>query len=756
MAGTRKRALSKAEPEDAPSTKPPSLLQQIRNMWHFANLFQFIMLFGKALKMDDNFDIEDLEADCLKPGAPVLQDIGLGFLKYISSHRGLTHALFDEYTRRQFLAKAPEKNLFGTDETPARFADFDVFTKLRVLHGMTQIILMNPERLRERTEEQKDTDQTSWRIEPYGWDKDDRTYFVLDDNRIYRLTEAPPPPPNPKKNTKKAKASQRSRKRRRISTAASSDAGDEGADDSETEKPAPKEVEDDGLGGMKWECLAVTLAEVRQVVSSLKGRDNERVLKEQIQEHLVPILERQEESRMRKQLQREKELLNLEKMAHAKRSSRLAGKAEQQKAVEESREEERKRQQQETAQRKEEAQRVKLERERNKRLFSRGQRLKEREVRRVQHEEELAQLSEDSKSTSTAPGRMSERRRLVEIEKNRKALREIEEEEDDWIFDCICGAYGQIDDGSHSVSCERCNVWQHSKCIGISEREAEKDDFHFICEPCKKQEQERKEQGPRIIKIRVNRGSSPPSFLEEANDKAAAAERSQFVVELPSKPTLSASNAPSMSLPGSPVKTNGSGNLAVSPVARRRASYGAENNPFSSPHPTLSPPRSFDTSGVYDAIFDRSERDAGDTDEDEEGGADGTVLAKAGNGNRLSPSRQTPRAPSPLATKTSSATGTAGSAAPAKLPHFTPGPSRSAEDRLQSSPGMSPTKQAPPTPQQSFNGVSHAATPRLAAGHQQSASVFPPAAALSPTPHEQIMTPPVKHNMPHRSSPGRA
>jgi hypothetical protein len=58
MAGTRKRALSKAEPEDAPSAKPPSLLQQIRNMWQFANLFQFIMLFGKALKMDDNFDIE--------------------------------------------------------------------------------------------------------------------------------------------------------------------------------------------------------------------------------------------------------------------------------------------------------------------------------------------------------------------------------------------------------------------------------------------------------------------------------------------------------------------------------------------------------------------------------------------------------------------------------------------------------------------------------------------------------------------------
>lgn len=40
------------------------------------------------------------------------------------------HELFDEYTRRQFLAKAPAKNPFGTEEQPLKFADFDVFTKV--------------------------------------------------------------------------------------------------------------------------------------------------------------------------------------------------------------------------------------------------------------------------------------------------------------------------------------------------------------------------------------------------------------------------------------------------------------------------------------------------------------------------------------------------------------------------------------------------------------------------------------------------
>lgn len=87
-----------------------------------------------------------MEADCLKPGSTTLQDIGLGFLKFLSSHRGLTYVLlqsepdvaltsnsrelFDEYSRRQFLAKAPEKNPFGDETTPARFADFDIFTKV--------------------------------------------------------------------------------------------------------------------------------------------------------------------------------------------------------------------------------------------------------------------------------------------------------------------------------------------------------------------------------------------------------------------------------------------------------------------------------------------------------------------------------------------------------------------------------------------------------------------------------------------------
>ncbi len=42
------------------------------------------------------------------------------------------------------------------------------------------------------------------------------------------------------------------------------------------------------------------------------------------------------------------------------------------------------------------------------------------------------------------------------------------------------------DDGSHSIACERCNVWQHSACNGIKQQDAEREDFHFLCGDCKR------------------------------------------------------------------------------------------------------------------------------------------------------------------------------------------------------------------------------------------------------------------------------
>lgn len=70
--------------------KGPTTLDHIRNTWEFANLAQYIFTFGRAVKIDENLDIEDLEMECLKHQSTVLPEIGLALLKFVSSHRGLT------------------------------------------------------------------------------------------------------------------------------------------------------------------------------------------------------------------------------------------------------------------------------------------------------------------------------------------------------------------------------------------------------------------------------------------------------------------------------------------------------------------------------------------------------------------------------------------------------------------------------------------------------------------------------------------
>lgn len=53
-----------------------------------------------------------------------------------------------------------------------------------------------------------------------------------------------------------------------------------------------------------------------------------------------------------------------------------------------------------------------------------------------------------------------------------------------WIFDCVCGKHGKIDDGTLSIACDTCNRWQHSRCVNVSRAAAARRDFIFICKAC--------------------------------------------------------------------------------------------------------------------------------------------------------------------------------------------------------------------------------------------------------------------------------
>lgn len=54
--GTRKRTRVEAEMEEV--SDEPTLLHRLRSTWEFASLMQYIYIFGKAVKIDDDIDVE--------------------------------------------------------------------------------------------------------------------------------------------------------------------------------------------------------------------------------------------------------------------------------------------------------------------------------------------------------------------------------------------------------------------------------------------------------------------------------------------------------------------------------------------------------------------------------------------------------------------------------------------------------------------------------------------------------------------------
>jgi hypothetical protein len=607
---SRKRAAEEMEAE-AP-VEEPSTLQKLRNMWQFSNLAQYISLFGDAVKIDKDFDIEELESECLKPQpSDKLAQIGLALLKHVSSHKGLTPDIFDEYTRRQYVAKAPARNPFGEEEEPNKFHDFDVFTKIRVLQQLSVWTLNNPNTIREKMGA-TDSEQTLWRMEPTGWDSQERSLFVLDDNRMYRMTD-PPPPPEPTKAKPKAKSRKskgsRSSKRQKASTPEAEEAVD---DEQATEEQQSLET-DNGLGGKKWECICVTLEDYQEYMNSIrKSRDpNEKILYKRLQEDVMPVMEGLAEEQAKKQARKLKELENMQKLATAKRSSRISSRLEKQKEVEEAEAAERKRQEELTMAKAEQEKQKKMEEAQDSRRMTREQRLKERETAKILKEEELRRLQENEQKLASNNARLSERHLKAMMKKHESDLKRLNEEED-WFFDCEkCGTYGSnLNDNTPQISCEKCNVWQHMKCHGITEEQADDSKFVFVCTACKRKEGEADQPKPPSLKLRLTSQSPSSHNHAEANGDGPSMPAHRFDgVQLPAPqafqpPMHSAQpwvDGPSLSPRGQALGPPGIQRSEAAYGSPTKGANGSMSSPirahFSSPghrtgngHPTSSPP----------------------------------------------------------------------------------------------------------------------------------------------------------------------
>ena len=81
-------------------------------------------------------------------------------------------------------------------------------------------------------------------------------------------------------------------------------------------------------------------------------------------------------------------------------------------------------------------------------------------------------------------------------------------------------------------------MWQHSACLGISQAEAEKDDFHFICQDCKRREEDAKKPKIPSLKFRLALSSSPPDQKSNMVKPIANEARKRKATELDSQQKL--------------------------------------------------------------------------------------------------------------------------------------------------------------------------------------------------------------------------
>ncbi|KAF2638032.1 hypothetical protein P280DRAFT_456837 [Massarina eburnea CBS 473.64] len=610
--GPRKRNHAEVEQEEAPVEAPEALtsLQQLRNMWQFANLAQYLHMFKGALKIDHDFGIAELETECLKPQSPEkLAEIGLALLKHISSHKGLTPEIFDEYARRQFVAKAPSRNPFGTDEEPVKFSTFDVFTKVRTLQQLSVWTLNNPNTIRERMNA-SEGEQLDWRLAPFGRDSQQRLIYLFDDFRLYRQ-ENPfafeKPPQTKAKSKKRTAKSTRQNKKRRVSARVA----EESADDETVHVEDKEEDVDDGLGGTKWECICVDYDDYQNYMSLIRRSKNtdEQELYASIEEHVIPELAKVAEEQAKKEARRQKELETLQKLATAKRSSRISARQDKVKEQEQIEEAERRRLADLDMAKAEQQKQKQQEEAHESHRKTREQRIRERETAKILEEEKLRKLKEDEEKLASGEARGSERYLKAQMRKAASQLKKLKDE-GSWMFDCEkCGLKGQnLNDGSHQLQCDSCNEWQHSKCHGIAPEMAAQEDYIFLCSACKQRAQSENEPKLPPLKLRLTSASPNSQPLAQGNGYISTEPPRQLeAVRIP-VPRPSVASSPPRSIHSTSALMNGPSlsprGQALGPpgIQRSEAAYGSplSHANTSSPtrpvhtgngYPTSSPPR---------------------------------------------------------------------------------------------------------------------------------------------------------------------
>ncbi|KAI8064580.1 hypothetical protein BC940DRAFT_305433 [Gongronella butleri] len=437
------------------------------------------------------------------------------------------------------------------DDTLISFYDLPMTTRLQVLHELCEWQLDSPERLREHLD---DEDQRSWRVDPVGFDAKGDTYWLFDDNRLYVESEEPPKK-KPKKKAARRRATPKSRRNTRATRGSVDDADvddhDGAQDQDEDDAWVPWKMM--CMSSDDWKAFPARFADSQHV----DERRFYKLLTGDLVERVLPAIEENEMERAKKQQQaarkrssrimvRELEALEQQQINMAMRASAADGEPELSRSE--------KRRLQREQEEKERQSRARQERamERERKLAEQRE-LEELMATKANLERERRLLqrtgayfpndSDELDITSTAPdfplletpvaepvvddrkkkkGKKDKKDNNAKGKKDSKKPRkkkatddangeppkkrkrrtkaqmladaQKDEEDDVWMFRCLCGVQGQnLDDGEPMVACEKCSEWQHMACLQKSHQiptnAAALEAFTFVCHRCLSEEE---------------------------------------------------------------------------------------------------------------------------------------------------------------------------------------------------------------------------------------------------------------------------
>ncbi|KAI8344927.1 hypothetical protein BD560DRAFT_485011 [Blakeslea trispora] len=510
---------------------------QLRNNVDFASVSQFLHTFQSAFRpwpstthdiisarvIDPSeyvFETEDLERMILEPTERIrLEDMIVRMLRLTTKNRFINTSTWQTYFSKEFDKREfEEPNPFrAEDEQIIDYFHMNLSTQIHLIHMLCEWQLDDPERLREHLDSEEDAVQ--WRVDPVGFDRKGSTFWLFDDNRLYKET------PKPKQSTKKSLP----KKKRTAGTRTSSR---KRANESEA-----LSSEDEDEEWIPWKLICRTKEDweaIPQKYANSKHVDEKQfysLLTQDLVPKIVPALE-----------EREKELEKQEAIANRKRSSRImirelealasVGFDEDQGRTRASSRLERKQQE------KEQKDKENLAKAREERLLERERRMMEREYRamaREKHQEDQSDPKESdvqpaSDNTISVPVTTASKEKLPidvgkplvqETKPKRKYIRRLDEhgnpiprkpkldaegnpiplkkrgrkpknkdveQEENWQFECVCGVSGSnLDDGTPMIACERCGIWQHIHCLqdaGQIEKKKSLDNINFVCQKC--------------------------------------------------------------------------------------------------------------------------------------------------------------------------------------------------------------------------------------------------------------------------------